>query len=55
MQEKQIPFVLLTHDEFARLSTDEKVMYLARAMEAMAQQRGVVFASRSSQATHTLQ
>lgn len=55
MQEKQTPFVLLTHDTFARLSTEEKVMYLARAMEAMAEQRGVVFAPEPPQPTHTLQ
>ena len=55
MQEKQTPFVLLTHDAFARLSTEDKVMYLARAMEAMAEQRGVVFAPEPPQPTYTLQ
>jgi len=30
----QVPFTLLTHEEFAKLSTDEKIKYLARAIEA---------------------
>jgi hypothetical protein len=55
VQETPRPLFLLTHDEFAKLSTDEKVMYLAHAMEALAEERGAVFASPGSHPTRTLQ
>jgi hypothetical protein len=55
VQENPRPLFLLTHDEFAQLSTDEKVMYLARAMEALAEEHGVVFASPGCHPTRTLQ
>jgi len=55
VQENQISCVLLTHDEFAKLSTEEKVMYLARALEALAEERGMVFASPPPLPTPTLQ
>jgi hypothetical protein len=55
VNEPQFPFALLTHEEFAKLSTEQKVMYLARAMEALADERGPVFAGLSSQNKPTLQ
>jgi hypothetical protein len=55
VNQRQVPFILLTHDEFAKLSTDEKIMYLARAMESLAEERGSVFAGPPEQQTRTLQ
>jgi uncharacterized ferredoxin-like protein len=55
VQEIQRPFVPLTHDEFAKLSTDEKVWYLARAMESLSEERGGVFAKQPARSTRTLQ
>jgi hypothetical protein len=55
VQQNRIPFSLLTHDEFAKLSTEDKVLYLARAMEALAEERGAVFATERTQPPRTLQ
>jgi hypothetical protein len=55
VKETQFPFALLTHEDFAKLSTEEKIMYLARAMEALSDERGPVFAGLSSQNKRTLQ
>jgi hypothetical protein len=55
VQQKPIQFALLTHEDFAKLSTEEKIMYLARAMEALAEERGSVFAGPPEQSTYTLQ
>jgi len=38
------PFQLLTHAEFSTLSTEEKIAYMARAMENLASSRGPLFA-----------
>jgi hypothetical protein len=52
---QQIPSILLTHEEFAQLSTDEKIAYLVRAVEALAEERGAIFAGLSARPTRTLQ
>jgi len=55
VNKQQIPSILLTHEEFAKLSTDEKIAYLVRAVEALAEERGSIFSGLPPQATRTLQ
>jgi hypothetical protein len=43
MRRIDAPFRPLPHDEFNKLSTDEKILYLTRAMETLAGDREYVF------------
>jgi len=41
------PFAWLTHEEFTKLSTEAKVMYLAEAIDALASERGSIFVGQA--------
>ena len=49
MISQQNAFAWLTHEEFSKLSTDAKVMYLAEAIDALSAERGSIFVGGNSQ------
>jgi hypothetical protein len=44
-----VAFAWLTHEEFTRLSTDAKVMYLAEAIQVLTHERGSIFVGQPPQ------